>query len=88
MNRILRPTEIEKKGLLVETLANTLWTAGENKYACVALNRQVTCFSWDKNNKSKESYYVPDGLTEKVSQMTLPVFCDQYFLNYILLKNS
>lgn len=77
MYRILRPTEIEKKGILVETLANTLWAAGENKHACVALNRQVTCFSWDKNDKSKESYYVADGITEKVSQMKLPIFCDQ-----------
>ena len=44
-----------------------LWNAGEKRHACVVLNRQVTCFVWDKNNKSKEAYYTADGITEKLN---------------------
>ena len=63
--RILKPNENEKKETLIETLAEILWKAGDKKSSCVALNSQAECFSLDKTGRSG-SYYVPDGITEKV----------------------
>jgi len=58
---LLRPSEVEKKLLLIETLSNVLWNAGEKQYACLTLNKNVNCFTIEKG-----SPYVPDGITEKV----------------------
>lgn len=64
----MRPSEIEKKNFLVKSISDILWTAGEKEFACVTLNRGTECFNLDKGGR-KGSYYVPDGITEKVNNL-------------------
>jgi len=62
---LLRPSEIEKKLLLIESLSSILWNAGEKQYACVTLNKNSKCFTVETEG-IKGSLYVPDGITENV----------------------
>ena len=61
----MRPSEIEKKNFLIKSISDILWSAGGKEFACVTINKGSACFSLDKGGR-KGSYYVADGITEKV----------------------
>ena len=63
--RILKPNEAEKREVLVKTLAEILWKAGENTSGYLAVDSFRNCFD-PKNSGAKKSNYFTDGLTERV----------------------
>lgn len=65
--RILKPTETEKKEVLIRTLAEIIWDAGEKMFACVAQISSSNCFETSGFGyvNSKSNYY-GDGITERL----------------------
>ena len=64
--RILKPNETEKKDVLIKTLSEILWEAGEKMFACVAQNSFQNCFETSGYGFNAKSNYYGDGLTERV----------------------
>jgi hypothetical protein len=64
--RILKPTENEKKEILIKSVSEILWKAGENQRATVVVNSLYNCFELSFSTTTK-SNYIGDGLTERVS---------------------
>lgn len=64
--KVLRPTETERRAILIESLAEILWQAGEEKFACIVINSQSNCFDLGMNGPNKKSSYVGDGYTERL----------------------
>ena len=66
--RILKPTETEKKDILIKTLSDILWEAGEKSFSCVVQVSASNCFEitgFGLHN-SRSNYY-GDGITERVN---------------------
>lgn len=65
--RILKPTETERKDVLIKTLSDILWEAGEKMFSCVVQSSSMNCFEitgFGRHN-SRSNYY-GDGVTERL----------------------
>lgn len=71
--RILRPTDVEKKETLVKTLSEILWKAGDMSYSCVVVDSHRNCFELKNNPDAFKSNYFGDGFTERVNRLSFLV---------------
>ena len=66
IERILKPNEVEKKEVLIKTLSEILWEAGEKMFACVVQSSSSNCFETSGYGFNSKSNYYGDGITERV----------------------
>ncbi len=64
----MKPNETEKKDVLIKTLSDILWEAGEKMFACVVQNSSTNCFETSGYGFNAKSNYYGDGLTERVNK--------------------
>ncbi|CAF0710078.1 unnamed protein product [Brachionus calyciflorus] len=64
--KILKPNDVEKRDVLIRTIIEILWVAGEKNYACVVLNSGTNCFDFSAKDIGQKSKYFGDGITERL----------------------
>jgi hypothetical protein len=87
--KILKPNETERKQVLIKSLSDILWQAGDSQSACVVQLSNRNCFeiasqhTLNQNdiNKHRKSTYCGDGVTERV------FFLDFNFFNQFFISN-